>query len=184
MSREDDALAESLIGTEPRGVAKAMSYQRRALTIQKDIYYYLQELDIASPSLPSLRGKSNAVCSMSRDQCSGKCSQSTTRLNSFAKLQQYFDSTKLYTKIFRKEIGLCFVRCTVPVLGVRVCPQCPMREGESLGSLRNIGKLGQRPTRLKGPKGRELKRLGSYAFQVLGVGVQGRQGEFLVRTCT
>ena len=33
MSREDDASAESLIGTEPRGVAKAMSYQRRALTI-------------------------------------------------------------------------------------------------------------------------------------------------------
>ena len=33
MSREDDASAEGLIGTEPRGVAKAMSYQRRALTI-------------------------------------------------------------------------------------------------------------------------------------------------------
>ena len=33
MSREDNALAEGLIGTEPRGVAKAMSYQRRALTI-------------------------------------------------------------------------------------------------------------------------------------------------------
>ena len=33
MSREDDALAESLVGTEPRGVAKAKSYQRRALTI-------------------------------------------------------------------------------------------------------------------------------------------------------
>ena len=46
-----------------------------------------------------------------------------------------------------------------------------MREGESLGSLRNIGKLGQRPTRLKGPKGREFKRFGSYAFRVLRVGV-------------
>ena len=33
MSREDDALAEGLIETEPRGVAKAKSYQRRALTI-------------------------------------------------------------------------------------------------------------------------------------------------------
>ena len=33
MSREDDALAEGRIGTEPRGVAKAKSYQRRALTI-------------------------------------------------------------------------------------------------------------------------------------------------------
>ena len=33
MSREDDALAEGLVGTEPRGVAKAKSYQRRALTI-------------------------------------------------------------------------------------------------------------------------------------------------------
>ena len=28
-----------------------------------------------------------------------------------------------------------------------------MREGESLGSLRNIGSVGQRPTRLTGPKG-------------------------------
>ena len=33
MSREDDAFAEGHIGTEPRGVAKAKSYQRRALTI-------------------------------------------------------------------------------------------------------------------------------------------------------
>ena len=33
MSREDNALAEGRIGTEPRGVAKAKSYQRRALTI-------------------------------------------------------------------------------------------------------------------------------------------------------
>ena len=33
MSREDNALAEGHIGTEPRGVAKAKSYQRRALTI-------------------------------------------------------------------------------------------------------------------------------------------------------
>ena len=33
MSREDNALAEGRIGTEPRGVAKAKSYQRRALTV-------------------------------------------------------------------------------------------------------------------------------------------------------
>ena len=33
MSREDNALAEGHIGTEPRGVAKAKSYQRRALTV-------------------------------------------------------------------------------------------------------------------------------------------------------
>ena len=158
MSREDDALAESLIGTEPRGVAKAMSYQRRALTIQKDIYFYLQELDIALP-LSSLSQrkecdyrphqqskqyvKVNADCSspsmrsrtiirlrsqqgypsgqdqttyarncqphnISVDTYEGITDDSRFRfrisdissrfLNSIAKLQQYFDSTKLLTK--------------------------------------------------------------------------------------
>ena len=40
-----------------------------------------------------------------------------------------------------------------PCPRVCACPRCPMREGGSLGSLRNIGKLEKRPTGLKGPKG-------------------------------